>query len=737
MSKSKKPSEPDPRPQPDGEGDAARAQLSGRYLYNGGAAAGGDAGEPASEPSTVHDLDEPIYVGEDQPTADDELDLSFTLHVDVDGNDPLDVVSGTVTEGAGSSHFIGRVTSNVASAAGSRELTVGDFSATWPATGETFERADVRISAGGAATPTAEVSFVATSGKVYGPFLAAQASTFFRHVEFEVDREIDALDAEPYDTHTHPDRPRDLPRESLTLESAFAKSGILVTRSSGASVIDTSEAGGDRRWSNRELHDAMERHWAAFANRPQWKMWIFLAELAADDPPFVQGDGLGGIMFDGDIDEPGGVDRQGTALFTKAPVFHSPQGAYPQANPPAAEAAQRELFFNLIHETGHAFNLAHSFQKSLGAPWPAPPWMPVVSDARALSWMNYPDQASPPSGTLKAKWFYDRFRFRFDDRENLFLRHAPERFVQMGNESWFQNHARVARGSLDPRLQLVVRSRKKIFELGEPVAVELKLENRGDGVVMVHGGLSAHEGFVQMAITDPRGMRRPFLPMMHARARVEAQALEPGEALYMPAKLTIGAFGSPFKEPGAYRVEASYTNLDGSTAAAVMQLYVRPPKNWDDVVTVNELFNARVGRVMYMGGSRVMEDVIDKLGWISKKLGADHPVQFHLHGARCMAWDAKFKVVDLGARKIRLLDADPGLVQQQLEPVVAAAKEAADTIGHIQFEKLVSSYVSCAVEDGKKAAARTAQQAMVSLFKERKVIPAAIKRAEALLKKLK
>lgn len=30
-----------------------------------------------------------------------------------------------------------------------------------------------------------------------------------------------------------------------------------------------------------------------------------------------------------------------------------------------------------------------------------------------------------------------------------------------------------------------------------------------------------------------------------------------------------------------------------------------------------------------------------------------------------------------------------------------------------------------------------AQQAMVSLFKERKVIPAAIQRAEALLKKLK
>lgn len=715
----------------------ARSQWSGRYVHNGGAgdslvASDGSSNRP--EPATIHDLDDPIFVDETEaPSAPEALKLRFTLHVDVDGSDPLQVVSATVSEGSGPAiHLIGQVTENAASASGDgRDLVVESFSAVWPGTGERIERLELALAGAGLGAPTAAVTFVAASGRRHGPFTAAQVSTFFREVEVEIDREDVALAAEPYDTHTHPDRPANLPRELLTLESAFAKSGIRVTRSAAESVIDVSEAGDDRRWSERELHDAMQQHWDAFANRPQWKMWIFLAQLAEDD-------GLGGVMFDGNIDEPGGVDRQGTALFTRSPFFHSPDGAYPLANPPAAEAARRELFFNLIHETGHAFNLAHSFDKTHpgGVAWSAPPWMRLTASPQALSWMNYPDQASPPRGSLKAKSFYDRFRFRFDDNENLFLRHAPERFVQMGNAAWFTNHARVTRGSLDPRLALVVRARKKVFELGEPVSVELRLGNVSDGVVTVHGGLAPREGFVQLAITNPRGERRPFLPILHTRSTVTAIPLEPAKALYEPVTLNIGAFGSPFKEPGAYRVEASFTNFDGSTAAGVMQLYVRPPANYDDLMAVNELFGARLGSVLYLGGSRVLEDVADKIDRICGKLGGKHPAQIHLRAARSLAYDAKFKVMEPGSRRVEVLDADPGFVQRMLAPIVADAKKAADTLGHILFERLMKSYVACAVEDGKKPAARIAQKAMVSLFKDRKVLRSVLKRAEARLKEL-
>jgi hypothetical protein len=47
----------------------------------------------------------------------------------------------------------------------------------------------------------------------------------------DVDREQGAADVEPCSTHVHPDRPTDLAEESLTLESAFAKAGVRITRS--------------------------------------------------------------------------------------------------------------------------------------------------------------------------------------------------------------------------------------------------------------------------------------------------------------------------------------------------------------------------------------------------------------------------------------------------------------------------------------------------------------------------
>src|SRR5678816_4312013 len=100
--------------------------------------------------------------------------------------------------------------------------------------------------------------------------------------------------------------------------------------------------------------------------------------------------------------------------------------------------------------------------------------------------MNYPDSAMPSAGVPgNASWFYRRFRFRFEDAELLFLRHAPERYVEMGADAWFSNHARVARDSIDPRLQLWIRTRKTMLEHGEPVILELKLKNVSDHPVPV------------------------------------------------------------------------------------------------------------------------------------------------------------------------------------------------------------------------------------------------------------
>lgn len=727
------------------EGIVIYRQLSGRYKYNNGASTReGMLTRVSRYGYGIAVLADPIYKLEDvyytvesaYASIKELLKLRFTLHIDIDGTDPLDVVSGTVAKGLYRSpnqppHFIGRVTSNTWSG-GTHNLVVEDFSFQWPYSTDTIDRLEIAISGGWFAVPSADVTFIDTSrDHRHGPYSVQRESICFRDVEVEIDREDGAVDVEPYDTHTHPDRPADLPQEDLTVEKAFAKAGICITRSSSSNVINTSDAGTNNRWNYQELHDAMEDHWSAFANRPQWKMWIFLAELADSD-------GLGGVMFDGNIDEPGGVDRQGTAVFTLCPHFHTVTGDYIVDNPPEAEAVQRELFFNTIHETGHAFNLAHSWQKTSGTPWTPPTWMPLTNDAQALSWVNYPESASGSvSPDYYATWFYDRFRFRFIDDELLFLRHAPASYVQMGNEEWFQNHGRISRSSLDRRLELVVRSRKNIVELGEPVFLELRLRNVSDKAVTVHENLDLSDGFVELAVTNPRGERRPFIPFTHTRTRIQEHVLEPGQAIYQPVNLTMGLFGFPFKEPGPYRIEASYRNIHGGAAAAIMQLWVRPPARYDDMPVISELYNARIGRVLYVGGSRVMQDVNEKLDWICDHLGKEHPAKYYLSAARVMPLAKPFKLLKADSDRVRLLDPDPEIVERRLAPVMENLGAAADAMGHIMCRQIVDTYAQSALDANKKTSARNSQENLLGLFKKRRVIRPVIEAVQQRIKELK
>ena len=750
-----------------------RRQLSGTYVHNGGASArqaaftdrAGDTVGSTTLNEASAPLDGPVFLPRpipspepppgpwpqplprpiplprsfDPPAESPVLRIRFTVRIDIDGPDPLNVVSGSVaasfTTINPTAHFVGRVAS-LSVASGTTNLVVEDFQFIWPL-GGTIERLEIEIfQLSILGTPNARITFIEPGGRRHGPFAVPQASRYFHELEYEMDREDNAVDAEPYDTHTHPDRPSDLPREILTVRTAYAKAGLNMVRSSGSgTVVDTTEAGSDNRWSETELHQAMESHWSAFANRPQWKLWVFLAELGASD-------GLGGVMFDAAIGEPGGVDRQGTVVFTRAPHFHTETGAYIQANPPTAEAVPRELFFNLIHESGHAFNLYHSHHKSFATPWTAPAWMPVVQEASALSWMSYPEVASAAGATApppqnNATWFYERFRFRFTNEDLLFLRHAPERFVQMGAEAWGQHHGRVERETLNHNLELVVRNLTPVVDLGVPVRIEIRLKNVGAEPMTVHTALEPEDGYVEIAVTGPDGKRRPYLPVSTRRTYVERRTLKPKEAVYEAVNLTMGLAGFSFKRPGAYRIEASYTNLDGTTAAAAMRLYVRPPRDFEDTPAIDDLFHARVGRVLRFDGAPLMDDVNDRLDWALKRLGKKHPARPMLAAARNLPWARRFKTVPPGEGRLRVLDADPGRVEAALAPVLDDAAAAADTFGHITYRRMVDTYCDCALEAGKKAKAQGAQKALHGLFKKRKVVAGVIADVEKRLRKLK
>jgi hypothetical protein len=366
--------------------------------------------------------------------------------------------------------------------------------------------------------------------------------------------------------------------------------------------------------------------------------------------------------------------------------------------------------------------------------------LPLTTNPQALSWMNYPDSATPGGGVPgNASWFYGRFRYRFDDAELLFLRHAPERYVQMGAEAWFSHHARVARDSTDPRLQLSIRTRKTMLEHGEPVILELKLKNASDQPVPVHGNLDPSDGLVEIAITNPKGERRPFLPFDHTRKQVVPRILEPGkESLYELADVTMGAYGFHFKEPGAYRVEGSYTNLDGRTAAAILQLYVRPASSYDAVPAINELFDARIGRVLYVEGTRVHEDVNGKIDWIRERLnnaiGEHNPIEAHLKTARYKPMMSPVSIVEPASNVVRTVAEEPDRAVHELEEVlVERAAETADTMGHIWYVKTLKEYASAAEESGQAARAREARGSLVELCRQRGIVQSVTNDAEKAL----
>jgi hypothetical protein len=713
-----------------------RTQLSGRYLYNGEvvarqAADTGEGSAGARYATTTDPIFSPVNGAIDLPNPVDDSgasvdggrreSLGFTLHLDIDGSYPLNVVSGTVVQdlptssgGSERAPFIGRVTSDTVTG-GIRKLVVGDFSFRWPGTegnGTIIDRLEVDLPTSFPLRPSLEVSFMATASDYrHGPYIVHQESTYFRTVEVEVDRENDAVEVEPYNTHTHPVRPADLPEEDLTLESVFDKAGIRITRSPNSDVIDTAEATGDNsRWNNQELHDAMEAHWSAFANRPQWKLWVFLAE-------HHENNGLGGIMFDADIAAPGGVDRQGTAIFTKAPYFHTPTGSYAKANPPEAEAVKRELMFNAVHEAAHAFNLFHSFEKTPTTAWSAPPWMPVRSNDQALSWMNYPDQATPYPAAPSAKWFYSQFRFRFEDSEHLFLRHAPEEFVEMANAAWGQSHARVAQADVDDRLKLEVNGVKQVFEWGEPVFVKLILRNITDQELLAQNSLDPGEGaFVEVAITNPQGERVPFLPVMQTRSEVQFKSLRPEEIITETVNVTVGQRGFPFTIPGMYRIEASYTNRPGGSAAAFTHVYVQEPKG-EDALAAKDLFDARVGRVLLVNGTR-MEDVNEKLDFVAGRLGEEHPTTLKLLYAQGSPYSRSFKQLGADASTVQLKEPEEEVIDKTLARITANQEVNAEIIGYEIYSRVVIDQANFLMTDGRPDEARQLATRTVDFYRE-------------------
>lgn len=591
------------------------------------------------------------------------------LRLDLDGYYSQRAASGTVIRGIGSRvNWIATLAQTSANSwTGSIWYKDGDV-ASFPFTTVRIQvvrsflvgnrRATVTFSGGGVANRIRTFRFT---------------SPYFHAVNFEFDCATGEAPTLAINTGAHPNRPAGLPVENLTIQKVYQRSGFNVSTSPGA-PIPIAGAGPNALWSDNEMHDAMQTFWSRFANASQWAMWVFFASL------HEMGNSLGGIMFD-DI---GPNHRQGTAIFNDSFIASPPAG-----DPNPAAWVQRMIFWTACHEMGHSFNLAHSWQKQHPPAW-GTSWIPLVNEPEARSFMNYPFNVAGGQAA-----FFANFEFRFSDGELLFMRHAPERFVQMGNANWFDNHG--FQGALvlpEPtfKLELRVNREKAIFEYLEPVTLELKLSNRSSQLQLVDERLLSTSDSFTVIIKRQNRPAQQYVPYAQYCYLPTKMALRPAEAIYESLFVSAGINGWDIAEPGNYMIQAALQVNGEDIISDPLNLRVAPPRGYEEEVIAQDFFTEEVGRIIAFDGSRSLESGNDTLREVIGKLD-DRRVALHASLAlgTVLASDYKQLVVDPEAPgkglKIEVRPSEPEEASALLSKALTDQPQvAAETLGHIDLK---------------------------------------------------
>lgn len=520
-------------------------------------------------------------------------------------------------------------------------------------------------------------------------------SRYFREVEIELDREKDSWLATTFDTWSLTARPPDLPQEILSVDDVYEKAGIGLTISPFPNEVSPPPGA---TWSNLELHDSMESHWLRYRDVAQWKMWGFSGKL------HEMGSGLGGIMFDWHL----GRSRQGFALFSDSTMH---KAAWSRLRNDVE--AKRMFFYNIIHESGHAFNLLHSWQKALLTPWD--PGLQNRPNSR--SFMNYPHRFPGPY----LDDFFEGFYWKFDREELLFMRHAPMDYVIMGGREFGQEHgiALDFQAGSEDGLQLILKP-KEYYEYLEPIRVEVELHNPVEYSLSVEHTLDLNWWNLQFVITSPNGDQHTYYPLVRYCGIPKRTSVEPGETVEETVFLTFGKEGYYFKEPGEYVIQAHYTDGLGNTVISrPVNLRVAPPTDPQIVQVAPAYLTEEVGRVVHFGGSRVLTDANKVLEQIATTIDPQSNLARFASAilGKPLVQDHKVVTSEKG-KPLKLVPAEPKEGIRWLNQALSGGEKA------FEFERLGDRYASSLIDhmvDG-LVAAKQEKDATEKLKKHIKIL---------------
>jgi hypothetical protein len=544
-------------------------------------------------------------------------------------------------------------------------------------------------------------------------------SSSFHTVEFEFDAELNIAPELSIQTHAHPNRPATIAAETLTIQKVYERAGFSVSTSPNPSLLPSPPG---TTWSDMEMHDAMTAFWSRFSASAKWAMWVLFARR------HETGANLGGVMFD-DI---GPNHRQGTAIFYDSFISTAPAG---DSHP--VPWVSRMRFWTAVHEMGHAFNLAHSWQKASGTPW-----VPLINEPEARSYMNYPYNVN---GGETA--FFANFEYRFTDSELLFMRHAPERFVRMGDANWFDHHAfEETTRHPDPPLTLEIRFNRAraVYEFLEPVVAELKLKNTSNRPQVVNGNALQTLDGITIAIKRQGSPARQYMPYARYCMSPAPTVLQPGESMYASVFVSAGLNGIDVAEPGQYVIQAALHQHDGDIVSPPTMLRIARPQEYEEEVLAQDFFTDAVGRVLAFDGSHVLTTAVDTLRQVADRL-PNRRVAKHALVPLGLAVMEPAQVLDIpGATEpllggvermkiVRIVADNPQQARADLSRALlgADAGTAAESLGHVDYKTYVDDLTDLLAEHGERKEAADVQKSLKSVLGVRKVAAHVLDRIEA------
>jgi hypothetical protein len=373
---------------------------------------------------------------------------------------------------------------------------------------------------------------------------------------------------------------------------------------------------------------------------------------------------------------------------------------------------------------GHAFNLAHSWQKTLGTPWAR-----LADDPEARSFMNYPSRVGGGETT-----FFSDFEFRFSNAELMFLRHAPATFVQMGNADWFDHHGLAeGRGQEGAPCELTLRVNRTrpVFEFLEPVIIEAKLTNRLDEAISVSSAVLDPQELTVVIKRRDRPARQ-WLPFATYCRREDAHVLMPGGAHYNALPIYAGRNGWDVCEPGEYEISVAAQVNGELIVSDVLALRVDPPRSWDEESIGEVFFTPEVGRTLAFGGSQHFGVANDALREAVHRLPGCRAAK-HAEVALAAPLAGPFKMLVIPPTRLQMASAAgvdaairerPARIDEAV-PVLRAAlgdAAAAETFGHIGYRRIVEEVAAVLARHDACEPAAQLQESLYEVLSRREVL---------------